>query len=154
MRRWHGAWDIGAQNTFTGKPPAFPQRISTIGQGPKFSPNTILLLQRMPVWGWGPEGKWKSYLKRKNKIKIMGKGTKLYRFVCKTGSWIATKIPPRTHQNSPYWDRKPKFFLTGEGDCAPFPSEKGDTPSPYPTPSVPQSSRSTLCSSKLTLKKP
>jgi len=43
----------------------FPWRISTIGQGPVYSKYHILLLQRMPMWGWGSHGKWKSYLKRK-----------------------------------------------------------------------------------------
>jgi len=28
----------------------------------------------------------------------MGKGTKLYRVACKTGSWTV-KIPPRMHRN-------------------------------------------------------
>ena len=62
------------------------------------------------------------------KIKIMGKGTKLYRLACKTGS-STVKIPPRMHQHSPYWDHKSKIFLgrlLGRGHS------NGTVPSPFP----------------------
>ena len=67
----------------------------------------------------------------------MGKGTKLYDFVCKTGSWTATKIPPRMHRNSPHWNPKSNIFL-GRGHSPllrPLLQWGGRHPLPTPTPS-------------------
>jgi len=97
----------------------------------------------------------------------MGKGTKLYRFVCKTGSWTV-KIPPRNrmHQHSPYWDRKSKIFLfhSGEGTFPPHALPPSALSAPQcsrlrrsisaSAPAAPRPPPTGLCSSKLTLKSP
>ena len=111
------------------------------------------------------------YLKRKNKIKIMGEDTKLYCFACrpKTGNWTvkSTTECTKTHHTE---TQNQKFFCGGEG-AVPFPNGEGEMSHPLPTPhplrrlnppraygarprSAPRLLLTGLCSSKLTLKKP
>ena len=93
----------------------------------------------------------------------MGKGTKLYRFVCKTGSWTATKNHPECTKTYHIETRKQFFFCGGGTPPSQTLVGRGTSLPPLTTPTPFGSSSqwnahwpppTALCTSKLTLKKP